>query len=123
MNRIQSIDVFRGLTVAAMILVNNPGDWATVYKSLLHAKWHGLTPTDLIFPFFIFIVGVSISLAYNNKKPSKEIYRKILIRSLKLFGLGLFLNWFIPNYPFFESYTTVRIPGVLQRIGIVFFIY
>ena len=122
MNRIQSIDVFRGLTVAAMILVNNPGDWSTVYQPLLHAEWHGLTPTDLIFPFFIFIVGVSISLAYNNKKTSKEIYHKILIRSLKLFGLGLFLNWFIPSYPFFESYTTVRIPGVLQRIGIVFFI-
>ncbi|AUC13879.1 heparan-alpha-glucosaminide N-acetyltransferase [Tenacibaculum sp. SZ-18] len=122
MKRIQSIDVFRGFTVAAMVLVNNPGDWSTVYEPLLHAKWHGLTPTDLIFPFFIFIVGISISLAYNDTKPSKVIYRKILTRSLKLFGLGLFLNWFITSYPFLSSYSTLRILGVLQRIGIVFFV-
>lgn len=122
MQRIQSVDILRGMTIIAMIMVNNPGDWNNVYPSLLHANWHGLTPTDLIFPCFIFIVGISISFAYNKKKLSDKIVKKILIRSLKLLGLGLFLNLFIPYFPFFESYKTVRIPGVLQRIGIVFFI-
>lgn len=122
MQRIQSVDILRGLTILAMILVNNPGDWGHVFAPLLHAEWHGLTPTDLIFPFFIFIVGVSIALAYQHKPPSKAIYKKTLIRSVKLIALGLFLNWFIPYFPFLESYKTVRLPGVLQRIGIVFFI-
>ncbi len=122
MKRIQSVDILRGFTIIAMILVNNPGDWSAVYAPLLHAEWHGLTPTDLIFPFFIFIVGISISLAYQNKRPSKTIYKKIFIRSLKLIVLGLFLNWFIPYPPFFQEFRTLRFPGVLQRIGIVFFI-
>ena len=61
--RLRSIDVFRGVTIAAMVIVNNPGDWNTVYAPLLHAEWHGWTPTDLIFPFFLFIVGVAITLS------------------------------------------------------------
>jgi predicted acyltransferase len=66
--RLLSLDVFRGLTVAAMILVNNPGSWSHIYGPLKHADWHGCTPTDLIFPFFLFIVGVSISYALGSKK-------------------------------------------------------
>ena len=66
--RIESVDLLRGITIAAMILVNNPGTWSHVYPPLLHAKWHGLTPTDLIFPIFLFIVGISIHLVYKNKQ-------------------------------------------------------
>lgn len=122
MKRLQSVDTLRGLTIIAMILVNNPGTWSFVYPPLLHAKWHGLTPTDLIFPFFLFIVGISIALAYKNKNANKATYKKIIVRSLKLVGLGLFINIFTPNFPFFEELQTIRIPGVLQRIGIVFFV-
>ena len=120
--RVESVDILRGFTIAAMILVNTPGTWSHVYAPLLHADWHGLTPTDLIFPFFLFIVGISISYAYKNKTKNSETYRKIFIRSLKLIGLGLFLNWFLPYVPFFKGFETLRIPGVLQRIGIVFLI-
>jgi predicted acyltransferase len=120
--RIESIDLFRGLTIAAMILVNNPGSWSHVYAPLLHAEWHGLTPTDLIFPFFLFIVGISIHLSYRHKHANKSVYKKIVIRSLKLFGLGFFLAWFLPYFPFFRDLNVVRIPGVLQRIGLVFLV-
>ena len=83
-SRIESVDILRGLTIVAMIMVNNPGTWSHVYPPLLHAEWHGLTPTDLIFPFFLYIVGISISFAYANKEGSKSTYKKIVIRSLKL---------------------------------------
>ena len=124
--RLLSLDVFRGLTVAAMILVNNPGSWSSIYAPLKHAEWHGCTPTDLIFPFFLFIVGVSISYALGSKKghisQSKLIFTAFK-RALILFGLGLFLNLFpkVFTEPM-EALSTVRIPGVLQRIAIVFFI-
>lgn len=120
--RILSVDILRGLTIAAMILVNTPGTWSAVYAPLLHAEWNGLTPTDLVFPFFLFIVGVSISIAYKNASPYKKTILKIISRSLKLIGLGLFLAVFLPYPPFFESIETLRLPGVLQRIGIVFFV-
>lgn len=120
--RIESVDVLRGFTIALMILVNTPGTWSNVYPPLLHANWHGLTPTDLIFPFFLFIVGISIYFAYKRSENSFWTYKKIGIRSLKLFGLGLFLNIFLPYFPFINDFETLRIPGVLQRIGIVFFI-
>lgn len=113
-NRLLSLDVFRGLTVAAMILVNNPGDWGHVYAPLLHAHWNGCTPTDLVFPFFLFIVGVSIAFAMGKNSPT---VLKIARRSVTLFGLGLFLSL----YPKF-NFETVRIPGVLQRIAIVYFV-
>lgn len=122
MGRITSVDTLRGITIIAMILVNNPGSWSNVYPPLLHASWHGITPTDLIFPFFLFIVGIAIALAYENKKPSKSTYKKIVVRSTKLIGLGLFINVFTPNFPFFENLQEFRIPGVLQRIGLVFFV-
>jgi len=119
--RIESVDILRGLTIVAMIVVNTPGSWNTVYTPLLHANWHGLTPTDLVFPFFLFVVGISIYFAYKNKPKTKFTYQKIVIRSLKLIGLGVFLNLFLPYMPFFNNFETLRIPGVLQRIGIVFF--
>lgn len=119
--RIASVDIFRGLTIVLMILVNTPGTWSDVYAPLLHAKWHGLTPTDLVFPFFLFIVGTSIVFAYRNKTPNKATYRKIIIRTLKLLGLGLFLGAFTISFPFFKEFSEIRFPGVLQRIGIVFF--
>ncbi|MDO1445575.1 DUF5009 domain-containing protein [Rhodocytophaga aerolata] len=119
--RLLSLDVFRGLTVAAMILVNNPGDWGAIYPPLRHAEWHGATPTDLVFPFFLFIVGVSITFSLSTRKYEESGHAKLIAkigkRSLILFGLGLFLHLF-PSFDF----ATVRIPGVLQRIAIVFFI-
>ncbi|WP_430410442.1 acyltransferase family protein [Kordia sp.] len=118
--RIASVDILRGITIVAMILVNTPGTWSNVYAPLLHAEWHGLTPTDLIFPFFLFIVGISIAFAYKNKTKTSKTYKKVFIRSLKLIGLGLFLNLFLPYFPFITDMETLRIPGVLQRIGIVF---
>ncbi len=120
-HRIVSVDVLRGITIIAMILVNNPGTWGHIYPPLRHAKWHGYTPTDLIFPFFLFIVGVSIAFAYKNKVGDVNTYKKIITRSLKLIGLGLFLGWFLPYPPFHKSINVLRFPGVLQRIGVVFF--
>ncbi|MBC6996229.1 heparan-alpha-glucosaminide N-acetyltransferase [Neolewinella lacunae] len=120
-NRISSVDVLRGITIAAMILVNTPGDWGNVYAPLLHAQWHGYTPTDLVFPFFLFIVGCSIAFSYNGRTPSGAVYGKISVRALKLIALGLFLGAFTLSFPFFKEFSTIRFPGVLQRIGLVFF--
>lgn len=120
-NRIESVDILRGITIAAMMLVNNPGTWGSVYAPLLHADWHGYTPTDLVFPFFLFIVGCSIAFAYRGKKASGPTYRKITIRTLKLIGLGLFLGAFTLSFPFFKEWSSIRFPGVLQRIGLAFF--
>lgn len=119
--RILSVDIFRGMTIVLMILVNTPGTWSNVYGPLLHAPWHGYTPTDLVFPFFLFIVGTSIVFAYNKKEPSKAVYKKITKRSLKLIGLGLFLGAFTISFPFIKDFASIRFPGVLQRIGVVFF--
>ena len=120
-DRIIAVDIFRGLTIALMILVNTPGNWSNVYAPFLHASWHGYTPTDLVFPFFLFIVGTSIVFAYKNKKTNSGTYKKITIRALKLVGLGLFLGAFTLSFPFFKDFADIRFPGVLQRIGIVFF--
>ncbi|HUF23320.1 MAG TPA: heparan-alpha-glucosaminide N-acetyltransferase domain-containing protein [Vicinamibacterales bacterium] len=109
--RLVSLDVFRGLTMASMVIVNNPGDWGNVYAPLLHAPWHGLTPTDLIFPFFLFIVGVSITLAKRSSASAATIFR----RALLIFALGMLLAL----YPRFD-FSTVRIPGVLQRIAVCY---
>ena len=118
-SRLIALDAFRGITIAAMIMVNYPGSWSQVYPPLLHADWHGITPTDLIFPFFIFIVGVSIVLAYSKRLeagyPKKDMVLKIVSRTLKIFAVGLFLNLF-PSFSFEE----LRITGVLQRIALVF---
>lgn len=125
--RLLSLDFFRGITVAAMILVNNPGDWGSIYAPLKHAPWHGCTPTDLIFPFFLFIVGVSVSYALGKKKKLQANHSQLIVivlkRTIILFSLGLFLSLFpkVFTEPI-ESFRTVRIPGVLQRIAIVFFV-
>ena len=108
--RLVALDVFRGLTMAAMVIVNNPGDWGQVYAPLLHADWHGWTPTDLVFPFFLFIVGVSITLSRKTAS-----WAGIARRSAIIFALGLLLNAF----PRFDL-ETLRIPGVLQRIAVCY---
>ena len=115
-SRLISLDFFRGLTIAAMIVVNDPGSWSYVYPPLRHADWHGVTPTDLVFPFFLFIVGVSIVLALSKrKKTDSSIYFKIIKRTVIIFSIGLFLALF-PNFDF----ENLRIAGVLQRIALVY---
>ncbi|MDR6643664.1 putative acyltransferase [Luteibacter sp. 1214] len=119
--RYGSVDVLRGLTVAAMLLVNDPGDWGHVWWPLEHAEWNGCTPTDLVFPLFLFIVGVSIALAIVPRVEAGAVQAPIrdaaLRRALRIVGLGLALNligWLaIPE-------AHLRLPGVLQRIGICF---
>src|SRR5688572_17649600 len=114
--RLVPLDAFRGLTIAAMVLVNNPGTWTAVYAPLRHAAWHGLTPTDVIFPFFLFIVGVAIppSLA---GRPRLTALVRVLRRAVVIFALGLVLN----GFPGFD-WSTIRIPGVLQRIAMCYLI-
>lgn len=119
--RYASVDTLRGLTVAAMLLVNNPGDWSHIWWPLEHAEWNGCTPTDFIFPLFLFIVGVSVSLAITPRIDAGSrrapIRTAALLRAARIIGLGLLLNviaWLaIPD-------THFRIPGVLQRIGLCF---
>ncbi|MWB95962.1 DUF5009 domain-containing protein [Flavobacterium sp. GA093] len=169
--RLISLDVFRGLTILLMTIVNNPGDWGNVYPPLLHADWHGCTPTDLVFPFFIFIMGVAVPLAMPEKRYDSTTFNKILVRSLRMLCLGIFFNFFskiqlfglegvplligrlvitvavgyalmgnfsskiknilafsilfiylILAYSGIEAYQDVRLPGVLQRIAIVYFV-
>ncbi|WP_281541720.1 acyltransferase family protein [Maribacter aestuarii] len=120
-DRIISVDIFRGATIILMVLVNTPGTWSNVYAPFLHAPWHGYTPTDLVFPFFLFIVGTSIVFSYQNKTVNAGVYKKITIRTLKLIGLGLFLGAFTVSLPFIKDWADIRFPGVLQRIGVVFF--
>ncbi len=119
--RLLSLDVFRGITIAGMILVNNPGSWEHIYSPLEHASWHGLTPTDLVFPFFLFIVGVSITLALGRRATTagsrSDLYVKIIRRTLIIFALGLFLG----GFPYFDL-QTIRIPGVLQRIAVCYLV-
>lgn len=181
--RLEAIDIFRGLTIAAMILVNNPGSWSHVYAPLLHAEWHGCTPTDLVFPFFLFIVGAvipwSLASAKNAETIPPGVYQKISSRALIIFGLGLFLaafptfkiksdtptaivtlhylllslfslsllaraiylsqnegqkakKWILPLLAtavimiiigiFYYDFSRLRIPGVLQRIALVYLV-
>ena len=117
MKRLLSLDFFRGLTIAGMIIVNDPGTWSHVYAPLRHAEWHGATPTDLVFPFFLFIVGVSISLSLSKRKGSSNLYVKIFKRSAIIFLLGIFLALF-PKFDF----ENLRIVGVLQRIALVYLV-
>ncbi len=118
--RLVSLDVFRGLTIAGMVLVNNPGSWSNIYWPLEHAEWNGWTPTDLIFPFFVFIVGVAIPLAFARRVAAggskRDLYLKIIRRTLIIFALGMFLA----GFPYFRL-GTIRIPGVLQRLAVCYF--
>ena len=117
--RLTSLDAFRGLTIAGMILVNNPGSWSTVYWPLLHAAWNGWTPTDWIFPFFLFIVGVSMAISFARRQAAGatpgEMLPAIVGRAAILFYLGFLLS----GYPRFNL-GTVRIMGVLERIALCY---
>ncbi len=119
--RLRSLDAFRGLAIAGMILVNNPGSWSHVYPPLDHAPWHGWTPTDLVFPFFLFAVGTALTFSFGRRlregATRTVLFRKIVTRSLLLILIGLLLN-FIPSF----DLHTLRYSGVLQRIGLVYFI-
>lgn len=119
--RLESLDVFRGLTIAGMMLVNNAGNWDAIYWPLEHAEWNGWTPTDLIFPFFLFIVGVSMVYSFANRQKKGESGESLLAhsvrRALLIFAIGLFLN----GFPHFHL-ATWRFAGVLQRIAVVYLI-
>ena len=127
--RFYSLYVFRGATVALMILVNNPGSWGHIFPPLEHASWHGVTPTDLVFPFFLFAVGNAMAFVIPKLEAAGEgkFWFKVIKRSLLIFFIGLFLNWF----PFIKyddaghvvakPFETVRIFGVLQRIAVSYF--
>ena len=142
-NRLLSLDVFRGITIAGMILVNNPGNWSSIYAPLKHSNWNGLTPTDLVYPFFMFIMGISMYLSYKkfNFQFSKQTFTKLLRRSVLLFLIGLALSWFGLFCRGFNGlrseelslierilqsvvtgFENIRILGVLQRLALVSFI-
>ncbi len=137
-NRLLSLDAFRGMTIAAMILVNTPGSWGHVYAPLRHADWHGWTPTDLIFPFFLFIVGVAMTFSIQTRIGvdfKSDIYKKVIKRSVILFLLGLLLNFYPFGIPFtsdgwsnfsfssiIDTFMDIRIMGVLQRISLCYLI-
>jgi predicted acyltransferase len=136
--RLVALDVFRGMTIAGMLLVNDPGTWSAIYPPLEHAKWHGWTPTDLVFPFFLFIVGVTTHISLSSRKAAgadrRALVRKIIRRGLLIVLFGLLLNAFpffwwgkIPNVPdptFMQRVAWrvehLRYAGVLQRIGVAY---
>src|SRR5690625_260247 len=135
--RFYSLDVFRGAAVCLMILVNNPGSWNAIYPPLKHASWHGVTTTDLVFPFFLFAVGNALAFVMPRMRDAgpAAFWKKVIKRSLLIFLIGLFLNWM----PFvrwqgdvlmFKSWeyinesgriVGIRILGVLQRIALAYF--
>lgn len=126
--RFYSLDVFRGATVALMILVNNPGSWKYIYPPLAHAPWHGVTPTDLVFPFFLFAVGNALSFVLPRLQlaGAAAFWKKVTKRTLLIFGIGLLLHWspFIKwsgNELIVKTWDTLRIMGVLQRIALAYF--
>ena len=124
--RLLSLDAFRGATIAAMLLVNNPGSWSDIYPPLEHARWHGWTPTDMIFPFFLWIVGVAMTLSFARRvgqgADRGALFRHVVVRAAVIFGLGLLLAAFpfglLPEHHF--SLAKLRIPGVLQRIALCY---
>jgi len=140
-SRLLSLDVLRGITISGMIMVNNPGSWGKIYTPLEHAQWNGLTPTDLVFPFFMFIMGVSMYLSYKkfDFKLSGETFTKLFRRSVLLFLIGLAIGWFslfcrglvglrLEDMPILEkiahaanNFENLRILGVLQRLALVSF--
>lgn len=132
-SRLLSLDILRGITIAGMIMVNNPGSWSYVYAPLGHASWHGLTPTDLVFPFFMFIMGVSTFMSLRKYKftLTKESFNKVLYRTFMMFAIGLALGWFgmlcrglSAGEGFIVAATshfdTIRFMGVFQRLAIAY---
>lgn len=126
--RYYSLDVFRGATVALMILVNNPGSWAHIYSPLQHATWHGCTPTDLVFPFFLFAVGNAMAFVmprFEQAGPA-AFWKKVVKRTVLIFVIGLLLNWspFVRwegDHLVAKTWENIRIFGVLQRIALCYF--
>jgi predicted acyltransferase len=125
--RFYALDVFRGATVALMILVNNPGSWAHIYSPLEHAAWHGLTPTDLVFPFFLFAVGNALAFVMPRLEEAgaNAFLKKVITRTILIFAIGLFLNYFpfvawTDNGLVAKSLSKLRIFGVLQRIALCY---
>lgn len=119
--RLTALDILRGFTIIFMIIVNDPGSWSHVYAPLLHADWNGITPTDYIFPTFIFIMGTSMVLSLGKLKAQEisnsNLFKKVAWRALKIYLVGLFL-WLWPDFDFGH----IRWVGVLHRIAIVYFI-
>lgn len=131
--RLLALDVMRGITIAGMILVNNPGSWGSIYAPLRHAPWHGLTPTDLVFPFFMFIMGVStcFSLSKGGFTPTRPTVAKILRRSVLIILIGWALAWFgmflrgmanpeMSATDAIFNFNRIRLPGVLPRLGVCY---
>jgi predicted acyltransferase len=120
--RLKALDAFRGLTIAGMLLVNNPGTWSAIYPPLEHAPWHGWTPTDLIFPFFVFIVGVTTHLSLSARERQGVADNAIRWQILRRGGLIILLGLLLQAFPYFPltRITELRIPGVLQRIGLCY---
>ena len=120
--RLLALDVFRGLTVAGMLLVNDPGTWGAIYPPLEHAEWNGWTPTDLIFPFFLFIVGVTTHLSMSARRAAGAgdgaLARQIIRRGSLIIGFGLLMAVFPFNS--WDRFAHIRIPGVLTRIGVCY---
>src|ERR1700722_13919767 len=133
--RLLALDVFRGATVAGMLLVNDPGSWSHIFPPLAHAAWNGWTPTDLIFPFFLFIVGITTKLSRAARRARGDsdamLVRQILRRGGLIILFGLLLSWF-PFYTWGPAVPTagrvvdrlyhIRFPGILQRIGVVYIV-
>ena len=120
--RLLSLDVFRGVTIAGMLLVNDPGSWDAIYRPIAHAEWNGWTPADLIFPFFLFIVGITTHLSLTARRgrgtSDSTLLRQILRRGAIIIFLGLAFSAF-PYFPI-TRITHMRIPGILQRIGVAY---
>jgi predicted acyltransferase len=121
-SRLLSLDAFRGLTIAGMLLVNNPGSWATIYPPLKHAPWNGWTPTDLIFPFFLFIVGVAMTLSFGRMLERGATRNDLMLKTAKRAGLIFLVGLALHSFPWIGyDYAHLRIPGVLQRIAVAYF--
>jgi predicted acyltransferase len=130
--RLLALDAFRGITILAMILVNNPGSWAHIYWPLEHAKWHGWTPTDLIFPFFLFIVGTSLAYSFRKYREGNTIAPAVYWRIARRSATLIFLSWLPALHLRAIDYSTgaassleldtLRLPGVLVRIAVVYFL-
>lgn len=129
MKRFKALDVFRGMTVCLMIIVNTPGTWSTVYAPFLHASWHGFTPTDLVFPSFLFAVGNAFAFVKDRwqGKSLSDVFGKIAKRTLIIFLIGYLLSWFPfvrwndAGEMYFKAFADTRILGVLQRIALCYF--